>query len=38
MHLNGPVTAVDDLRFDPISRDYRDRIVKMEAGQRLNFT
>jgi L-ascorbate metabolism protein UlaG (beta-lactamase superfamily) len=37
MHLNGPVTAVDDLRFDPISRDYRDRIVKMEAGQHLAF-
>ena len=35
MHLYGPSTVIDDLRFDPISREYRDRIIKMDAGSRV---
>ena len=36
MHFFGSSGIVDDLRHDPISRDYRDRLIKMEAGQRVN--
>ena len=34
MHFNGPSSVVDDLINDPNSREYRDRILKMEAGTR----
>ncbi|MBQ3861304.1 MAG: MBL fold metallo-hydrolase [Clostridia bacterium] len=36
MHLNGPSTAVDDLLYDPASREYRDRIIKMDAGTKVS--
>lgn len=35
MHFFGSSKIVEDLMFDPISRDYRNRILTMERGSRI---
>ena len=37
MHFFGSSKIVDDLIFDPISRDYRSKIVKMNPGTSAHF-
>ena len=36
MHFSGSSRIVEDLTFDPISRDYRNRIVRVDPGGRVN--
>ena len=37
MHFFGSSKIVEDLIFDPISRDYRNKIVKMNPGAAVHF-
>ncbi len=36
MHFNGSSDIVDELYYDPSSREYRDKLIKMEPGTRVN--
>lgn len=36
MHFFGSSKIVEDLKFDPLARDYKDKIIKMDAGERVN--
>ena len=36
MHFFGSSKIVEDLTFNPIARDYRSKIIKMDAGERIS--
>ena len=36
MHFFGSSKIVEDLTYDPIARDYKNKILKMDAGEKLN--
>lgn len=36
MHFFGSSKIVEDLMFDPIARDYKNKIIKMDAGESVN--
>ena len=36
MHFSGSPKIVEDLIYDPLSRDYRSKIIRMDPGGRVN--
>lgn len=36
MHFFGSSKIVEDLTYDPIARDYKNKIIKMDAGETVN--
>lgn len=38
MHFFGSSKIVEDLTFDPIARDYKNKIIKLDAGESVNLT
>ena len=36
MHFNGQSDIVDELFYDPSSREYRDKLIKMDPGTRVS--